>query len=407
MIIPQIADQEFADRRAAALRRAKDDGFDGLLVWSRGGHTVEAYGDVFYLTNFHSLFPVQPDRCSWASRGHAALILPIAGDPVIITDYLDDPEDRIKISDVRSVADITVSTTEALREKGLLGKRIGLVGGNSFLVSAERRMRTAPGGELLNLIPADYILEDLRVIQSEAELNMMRHAAGVGVMWMNATFGALQEGRTEGDAVGEGLRVLAANGGVQQDIAISSGPNSEHYFGSSGVPHWNITRPLQKGDLVHVDQWGPVHAYYTDFARSMVVGGKPSDAQREVLEGAISVIEHVIEGIKPGRTLGDLFDRGATWLERNGFPGPRSGPNGSPRNNFSVQFPSFGHSLGLGIDVPNIAENEPAIIRPNMVLAIEALVSQPGVGAANFEQNVIVHPDRVEILTEGCQKRWW
>ncbi|MEM1348297.1 MAG: hypothetical protein AAGI01_07080, partial [Myxococcota bacterium] len=167
---------------------------------------------------FHSLFPVVPDRGSWASRGHAALVLPVEGDPVLITDYLDDPEDRIKVLDVRCVADITAGTTAALGEVGLLGKSIGLVGGASFLASAERRMRSAPGGDTLDLTPADQILEDLRSIKSPAELTALRHAAEVGVLWMNTTFAALQEGRTEGDAVGEGLRVLAAHGGIQQDV---------------------------------------------------------------------------------------------------------------------------------------------------------------------------------------------
>ena len=375
----QISNREFADRRAAAVARAKEEGFDALLLWSRGGGTVEAYGDVFYLTNFHSLFPVQPDWSIWTNRGYASLILPVQGEPVLITDYLDDPEDRIKVSDVRAVADITVSTTAALAKLGLLGKRIGLVGGNTFLASAERRMRAAPGGDRLVLVPADHVLEQLRLVKSEAELAMMRHAASVGVLWMNATMEALQEGRTEGDAVGEGLRVLAANGGVQHDIAISSGPNVENYFGSSGVPHWNAVRTLKRGDMVHCDQWGPVHAYYTDFARSTVVGSKPNDGQRELLEGSIGAVEHVIGGLRPGVTLGEAFARGARWLVDNGFPGLGSFATNGEGSSFALLYPSFGHSLGLGLEVPIVAENEATVIKPGMVLAIETLITRPGV----------------------------
>ena len=241
--LPKIPKSEFAMRREAAAAQAKHEGLDALLVWSRGGGSVEAYGDVLYLTNFHSLFPVIPDDRGWASRGHAALILPVTGDPVIITDFHDDPEDRVDILDIRAVPDITVATTAALSEMGLLGKRIGLVGANAFLASAERRMRLALGGDKIILIPADQILEDLRTLKSEAELEMMRHSARIGVKWMDATMGALAEGRTEGDAVAEGLRVLASYGGIQQDVAIASGPKASHYFGSSGVPHWNVTRP--------------------------------------------------------------------------------------------------------------------------------------------------------------------
>ncbi|MFD0986348.1 M24 family metallopeptidase [Methyloligella solikamskensis] len=404
---PQISDEEFAQRRETAKRLAKERGLDALLIWSRSGHTVEAYGDLYYLTNFNSLFPAVPDRKSWASRGHGALILPVdGGEPVLITDYLDDPEDRIKVKDVRAVPDITVSTVDALREMDLIDRKIGLVGGMSFLMSAWRRMEERAGNHKLDFVPADDMFERMRLIKSPGEIELIRHAAGVGVKWMDATMSAIAEGNTEGDAVGEGLKVLAANGGTQQDIAIASGPFAINYMGSSGIPHWNVTRPMETGDLVHCDQWGPVDGYYTDFARSTVVGGKPSDGQRELLEGSMAVIHHIIDGIKPGETtFADLYRRGEKWLDDNGFANHKTSADES--NAFSSLFPCFGHSIGLGIDGPWIMEDEDTVVEPNMTLAVEALVGRPGVGAANFEENIIVHEDGAEIITAPCEgKRW-
>jgi Xaa-Pro aminopeptidase len=402
----QISNEEFAQRRERAKKQTKDRGLDALLVWSRGGHTVEAYGDLYYLTNFHSLFPVVPDRRTWASRGHGALILPVDGDPVLVTDYVDDPEDRIKVDDVRCVPDMTVGTVDALKEMGLLDRPVGLVGGMSFLLSAYRRMEERAGNHKLDFVPADDILERMRLIKSPTEIELIRHASTVGVKWMEATMGAVVEGNTEGDAVGEGLRVLAANGGTQQDIAIASGPFASNYMGSSGIPHWNAVRPMEKGDLVHCDQWGPVSGYYTDFARSTVVGGRPDDGQRELLEGSVALIHHIINGIRPGQTtFGQLYARGQKWLDDNGFANHKS--SADETNAFSTQFPCFGHSIGLGIDGPWITEDEETVVEENMTLAIEALVGRPGVGAANFEENVVVLADRAEIITAPCaDKRW-
>ncbi len=403
MAQPNIDDTEFAARRQAAAKRAADEGFDALLIWSRGGHTVEAYGDVYYLTNFHSLFPVVPDTSVWASRGHAALILPVDGDPVLLTDYHDDPEDRVKVADIRTVTDLTTGTVDVLKEMGLLDKKIGLVGRQSFLVSALRRMEAAAGNQWLNLVPADDILDRLRLIKTPAEMDHLRHAARVGVMWMDATMNAIVEGNTEGDAVGEGLRVLAANGGTLQDVSIASGPNSANYFGSSGVPHWNVTRKMEVGDLVHCDQWGPVDGYYTDFARSTVIGGKPDAGQTELLEGSVAIIRHIIDGIKPGvSTFGDLYVRGQEWLAENGFANHKSTVS-EIGNVFSQQFPCFGHTIGAGIEGPWIIEGETTVVEENMVLAVEALVGRPGVGAANFEENLIVHADGIELLTAPCE----
>lgn len=394
-----ITEIEFHQRRANVLKHAEKEQLDAVLIWSRGGNTVEAYGDVFYLSNFHSLFPVVADRSGWSGRGHAALILSSNFEPILITDFLDDPGDQITISDVRVTSNLAASTGETLKSLGLCGKRIGLVGGSSFLSSAEREMRLVPGCSNLNLIPCDHILEFLRSIKSQDELQLMRHAGQVGSAWMNTTMSALIEGATEGEAVGEGLRFLASHGGIQQDIAISSGPNSMHYFGNSGVPHWNCTRKLIKGDLVHCDQWGPINAYYSDFARSTVIGFDPSDDQRVILEGSISLVEHIISMTKPGITLGQLYDCGRDWLAINGFSGSE--------DNFSTQYPCFGHHVGLGIDGPWIAEGETSIVTPNMVLAIEAIVSKPDIGASNFEQNIIIHDNSIELITNDCKKRWW
>lgn len=405
MPAPIISDQEFADRRARAQAKAKAAGLDALVIWSRSGHTVEAYGDLYYLTNFLSLFPCVPDRPTWSSRGHGVLILPVDGDGILVTDYLDDPEDRVKVKDIRLSIDVAGGVGEVLTKTGLADKRLGMVGMMSFLVSAQKRMTQMTGHEIL-FQEADHILDDLRVIKSPAEIAQMRWAAGVGVQWMDATMQAVVEGNTEGDAVGAGLHVLAAKGGTQQDIAIASGPNAMHYMGSSGMPHWNVTRPLQNGDLVHIDQWGPVDGYYTDFARSTVVGGKASDGQRELLDGNVALIHHIIGSIRPGHsTFADLYRTGTKWLDDHGFANHKT--TGDETNNFSQLFPCFGHALGLGIDGPWITEDEQTVIQPNMTLAVEALISKPGIGASNFEEDVLVTDTGAEILTAGCDAKRW
>ncbi|MGR3376380.1 M24 family metallopeptidase [Salipiger abyssi] len=405
MTLPNIPDAEFETRRERARQMAKEAGLDALVIWSRSGNSVEAYGDLFYLTNFVSLFPCVPDRKTWSSRGHAALILPVDGAPVLLTDYLDDPEDRIKVTDVRFALDLAAGTGKALADMGLLDRRVGMVGMMSYLVSAHQRLEAAAGRPVA-FESADHILEHLRLIKSPSEIAMLRHSASVGKKWMDATMAALVEGNTEGDAVGAGLAVLAANGGTQQDIAIASGPNAIHYMGSSGVPHWNVQRALEPGDLVHVDLWGPVFGYYTDFARSTVVGGKPDGGQKELLEGSRALIHHIIAGIEPGKTrFCDLYTRGTAWLDANGFANHKS--TADETNNFSQQFPCFGHAIGLGIDGPWIVEDEQTVIQPNMTIAVEALVSKLGVGAANYEEDVLVTDKGAEILTSACDGVRW
>ncbi len=396
---------EFAARRTAVARAAAAQGLDALLVFSRGGAGVDFYGDVYYLANFHSSFAVLPDSQVWAARGHASVILPVDGEPVLLSDHLDPTDERVVIDDVRVDQDLPAAIGRTLAERGLASGRIGLVGRETLTLSWFEQIEEAAGCRL-DVVPADEILERERLIKSPAECELMRAAAKVGVGWMEATMGAVREGATDADAVAEGLRHLVAHGGVQYDVAIASGPDSDRYWGRPAIPVWNRSRELRGGDLVHVDQWGAVDAYFTDMARSTVVGRSPGEAQREVLEGSVGVVEHLIDHARPGVAFGELARRGEAWLREHGFAGDGADPGGDegePEYGFSL----FGHSLGLTTERPWIIAQEETAIEPNMVLAIEAVVGRAGVGSSNFEQTLIVGESEPEILTAGCPTRWW
>jgi Xaa-Pro aminopeptidase len=400
-----VSATEFAARRAAVARATAARGLDALLVFSRGGGGVDFYGDVYYLAKFHSSFAVLPDSQVWAARGHAAVILSADGEATLLSDHLDPTDERVAIDDVRVDQNLPAAIGRTLAERGLAAGRLGIVGRETLTLSWFEQIQQAAGGRL-DVVPADEILERERLIKSPAECELMRAAAKVGVGWMAATMGAVQEGATDADAVSEGLRYLVANGGVQYDVAIASGPDSDRYWGRPAIPPWNRSRQLRRGDLVHVDQWGPVDAYYTDMARSTVVGRSPGEAQREVLDGSVGVVEHLIDAARPGVGFGDLARRGDAWLREHGFADVGGDPDGSagePEYGFSL----FGHSLGLTTERPWIIAQEDTVIEPNMVLAIEAVVGRAGVGSSNFEQTLIVGEDGPEILTAECPTRWW
>lgn len=376
----------------------------GLIVWSRGGAGADCYGDVYYLANYHSPIPPLTNSTKWSAKGHAALVMPVDGPPVLLTDTLDDPEGRIQVDDARAVAHLPQAVADVLRETGLSGNKLGLIGANSLLARDLDALRRAAGR--VELEPVDEIMDRLRYVKSEGELDRLRHAAAVGCAWMNATMGAVEAGRTEAEIVALGLPVLIENGGRPYDVAISSGPNSEHFFGSFEVPHWDPWRPLENGDLVHADLWGPVQGYLTDFVRSTVVGGRPTPEQRELLEGAAALIDHVVDGIELGVTFDALYHRGTGWLYDNGFA-ERDAQRTDSGHAFAEIFPSFGHSIGLVVEPPYLVEGDLTTIQPNVAIAIEGVVGRPGVGAAGFERNVIVTEQGVEILDAGSPTKWW
>jgi Xaa-Pro aminopeptidase len=396
---------EFKDRQRRALAAAAERGLDGLVVWARGGTSVDFYGDVLYLANHHSPFPPNQNTPMWSARSYSGLLLPVNGEPALVVDLPEFDGDVLHVDDIRSTLHIPQTFAEVLRERGLDRARLGLIGRDTLLVSSLQLMEQTLGHPL-DLTPVDDIIDRLRMVKSDAELELIRRAAEVGVGWMNEMMEAVEPGRTEGEVVGRGLEYLSAHGGFAYDAAIASGPRSQYFFSRLGIPTWDSKRPLEDGDLVHIDAWAAIDGYYTDFVRSTVVGRKPTAEQAELLEGAIALIDHLIEGVRPGVAIGEIYRRGADWMRDHGF-GEHRGQLEESGTDFGNLFPAFGHSFGAGLEPPWIIEDEPTVIEENMTLAIETLLGRPAVGGAGFEQDVVVHADGCEILTEACPSRWW
>jgi Xaa-Pro aminopeptidase len=392
---PLVPAEEFASRRRRAVEEAVGRGLRGLLVWSRGGTGVDWYGDVLYLTNHVTPMPQIHDTKAWSGRGHAAVVLPVDDEPILITDVPDYPRESVHIDNVRPTVRLIETVAEILADTGLDSGGLGLVGRQAMLLASFRGLERALSHPL-PVEDADGILASLRRTKSDAELACLRYAAAVGVESMTAMLQAVEPGRTEGDVVGEGLQALAANGAFPYDVAVGSGPHSELYQ-RCGNPSWDASRPLRCGDLLHIDAWGPVISYYTDFARSTVVGGQPSVEQRAALEAPVALVEHVLTHVRPGVRAADLCLAAEDWLRQNELaPGP-----------FSDLFPAYGHSIGLGHEEPWLTREDETRLEPRMVLAVEAFLVKPGIGGAGFEQDVLVTDDGYELLTADCASRWW
>jgi Xaa-Pro aminopeptidase len=363
------------------------------------------YGDVFYLTNHHSAVGQLQDLPIWTGRGHNVLVLPVDGDPVLVVD-LPDPPESVHVDDVRFTLHVPQTVAGVLREKGLTGERLGLTGSETLLASAKDQLVGALDGRL-ELVSADDVVERLRMVKSESELALMRHATEVGVGCMQVMMDAIEPGVTEGSIVGEGLKYFAEYGGYPYDIAVTSGSNSHRYWRPVGPPHWDSTRRLERGDPIHVDLWGPVGGYFTDFARSTVVGGQPSADQLEVLEATIACVENVLEAFAPGAKVGGIFEHGAAWLLDNGWlTAGGSAEADLPDFGLFSYCPIFGHGIGVALENPWIVAGSEIVLEENMTIAVESMLTRGTVGS-NFEHDIAVTADGYEILDADCPDRWW
>jgi Xaa-Pro aminopeptidase len=330
-------------------------------------------------------------------------VMPAHEDGTLVVEIPDWRRDLVAIDDVHVALDLWAGLAAALRERGLGAGHVGLIGRESVLhVAVDRIRQELPD---LRLSWADDLIEGLRRRKSENEIVLVREAARVGCEMVEAFSEAAVPGATEADCVLAALQRGLPLGAFPLDIPVSSGPRVDHFLWDR-MPSWNAVRRLEEGDMIHPDMYGTVNGYFYDLVRTTVAGRRASEAQREVLEASVAVVEHIIEAMRPGVVCGELFERGAAWLAEHDFDAP--GAEASEGVALLGQsYPSFGHSLGLAWENPSLVPGETAVLEPNMVMAIEAEVGRPGAGTGAFEHGVLVTEDGVEILTTHVKTVWW
>ncbi|MGH2738682.1 MAG: aminopeptidase P family N-terminal domain-containing protein, partial [Actinomycetota bacterium] len=202
-----IPREEFLDRQDRARKAAQDAGLDGLVVYSRGGGPVDMCADVLYLTNHYSQQPYVADHVGiGTARSHGVVILPVEGPSVLIVDIPWWRKDVVVADDVRASIHVTDRVGEALRDSGLVGKRVGVVGASYMSAAAYLGLQSVADGT--ELVRRDALVESLRVVKTPAEQDLIRRAADIGNRAVDAIMDGAVAGVTEAECARAGYEVV-------------------------------------------------------------------------------------------------------------------------------------------------------------------------------------------------------
>jgi Xaa-Pro aminopeptidase len=387
---PEIPAAEFRDRQRRAAAVAKSAGLAGLLVCSRGGGTVDRYANVLYLANFYSSFPFIPDvKGHWSARAHSFVVLPAEGEPVLVTDMPVKPEE-VRVADVRTADELVPEVARAIRDRGLATATLGVAGADALPWTVQRALQA----ELPEaaFVPADDILDRLRMIKSPAEIAVLRRASELGGLAIEAMMAAAAPGRTQGEVMGEGLRAMAAHGVMLYNSFMGSGRGGNRpRIKYTDFPTFGSDEPIEDGEWFHVGLSGVYRGYYFDHSRSKPIGN-PTAPQIEAFEAAIASVQAAIARIRPGATAGEVAEAGFAKLVELGFP-------------TKSDFNGMGHGVGMGWDLPWLVPGDATVLEPDMVLCVERSVEKHGF-VGDFEETVLVTPTGHELLTHAPIRRW-
>lgn len=295
--------------------------------------------------------------------------------------------------------------------QGVLGATLDVMPAALYL-----RMREAlPGWEVVDVSP---IVLAQRMVKDAEEVEAVQRAARVADVGHRALAEVLRPGLSElslaaeveralreaGHEAFQPLRYPGARGG---GVFLFSGENLTVRGGhglvvtgaglSRGSPYGPSLRRVRPGDLVVLDIGATYGSYTADESRTFVLG-RPTAAQEALHQVALEVEEAVLQTLRPGVPVAEVYERAEAVVQR-GAP-PYFAPG-------SLMLPGFvGHGLGLEIDEPPVLwPREETRLAAGMTLAVEVEVSAPGAGLmAKVEDTVVVEENGARLLTAAPRR---
>lgn len=387
---------EYEERWRRTYEHMKRLGYETAVVWGKTSGVYERAGDMLYLTNFFSTHSGQePDTKLWNGRSYSAAILHQGEVPELITDEAEGRFDVIATHRFQGLYDPIMGVAKALRRRRING-RVAFVGADTLPMKYWLQLEAATPD--IDWVQEDNLVRDVRQVKSARELELFREAGALVTKAEIRMMKALIAGKSEGEAAAEAAGVLLRGGGAWHRIAISHGDTSQ-YLESDPLTGFSTRKP-QKGDIVHGFIYGPIlKGYWLDPGRTAVCGGRPSRAQRKLVETLVGVMRQLMAAIKPGVSVMSVGKLGDKLSKESGYY----------NKVLKTNWPYYGHSNGCMWERPYIEPrlcSKDDVFVENMVASVEAFFTDKEAGTAVFETNYIVTKDGVEEITP-VPHLWW
>jgi len=235
-----------------------------------------------------------------------------------------------------------------------------------------------------------------RMLKSPAEIALIRAGASVADVGGYAIREAVREGTRELDVA------MAGRNAMELEIARLY-PDAEYrdtwVWFQSGLntdgAHNPVTgRKLQRGDILSLNTFPMISAYYTALERTMFVG-EVDDASLKLWEANIGAHELGISLIKPGATCSGITEGVNQFFAERDLLQYRSFGYG---HSFGVLSHYYGREAGL-----ELREDIDTVLEPGMVISMEPMLTipdgQPGAGGYREHDILIVTEDGAENIT--------
>lgn len=313
---------------------------------------------------------------------NAALLVAADGDgaTVFCTDGRYRIQSERQVPDLRRIIDRPCDLVLAAAAAEAGHARVGF---ESHRVTVDRYAALADTAPAVELVRAPSMVEALRMIKDDAEVEALRMACAAADRALADLIeqGGLRPGRTEKEVrreLEERMLDYGASGPSFESI-VATGANS-------AVPHHRPTEAvLHSGDLVKLDFGALVDGYHSDMTRTVVLG-EPADWQREIYQLVAAAQAAGRAALRPGADVRDVDAAARDVIKKAGH---------------GEEFVhGLGHGVGLEIhEAPTLSRLGDGKLTAGMTVTVEPGVYLPGRGGVRIEDTLVVRDDEPELLT--------
>ena len=340
--------------------------------------------NVIYTTGYFHLHTERP----------LAALIPESGEPVLFIPELE--SDQVKlwwVKDYEAYFDYPGPVNrvrwvfERVAKRGFGGGRIGVeepTPGRMHQINA--------GAPKATIVDAGDMIEQMRWIKDEDEINVMRRA----MYFADFTVQAGREFVQSHGSVTENEILKAAADALADKMAAELkdvvGIGIDPPFGGlvpfgkrSAFPHAIPSKDrLKKGDALILSYGAQVGGYGVECERSFSIG-KPSDYARRLYDAMLAAHDTGVDNLKEGAIAEEVDKKSLDQIRKAGF------------EKFLKH--RTGHGIGLeGHESPWIAEGDKTVLRQGMTFSCEPGVYDPDWGGFRHSDTVVVRKDKAEVL---------
>lgn len=370
--------EEMASRRDRAVKAISERQLDALLLFKQES--------MYWLTGYDT-FGFAAFQCMVATGDGRVVLLTRAPDrwTAEYTSNVDDVRIWTDVEGMNPAADLRA----LLADLGLERSRVGIELDSYGLKAADWRLLEAQLDGFANWQDESDLIQELRRTKSAKEIDYHRRAAELADDAWDAAVAGACAGAFEGEILADMQGAVFRGGGdyAGNEIIIGSGA------GALMVRYTAGRRTLDAQDQLTLEWCGVQRRYHAAMMRTILIGEPPPQqvAMHAACEEALVACE---ETIKPGATMGSVFDAHAGVLDAAGYG--------------EVRLNACGYGMGavyapIWVDWPMLYHGNPLTFAPNQVYFLHMIILDTGAHQAmTLGHSILVTETGTERLSRSA-----